>query len=277
MSLYDRSRTDWERPGYTVAEHTTSRPIDWRRVRYAVIHYTAAKRTGQTPDYIAAMQRAYVSSRGYSLGYSVVIDKAGVAWQVRGDDYMPAANVEVNRSSFAILLLTDGDEPASPIMVERTRRIIAAVRERAYQYVRIVGHGEVGATACPGAGIRDQIARGEFEPRQEDDMYEPITPTRVLDTRPTGRLARDSEIVVNAGRAGARAAHVNLTCVGSTGEGFFTAWASGARPNASVLNTWVPGQIVCNAVNVPLAPDGTFRVYTSAGENLLVDVMGYYV
>lgn len=108
-------------------------------------------------------------------------------------------------------------------------------------------------------------------------MYEPITPTRVLDTRPTGRLARDSEIVVNAGRAGARAAHVNLTCVGSIGEGFFTAWASGSRPDASVLNTWVPGQIVCNAANVPLAPDGTFRVYTSAGENLLVDVMGYYV
>lgn len=277
MSLFDRPRSDWERSGYRVSEHTTSRPIRWPRVRYCVLHYTAAERTGETPAYIAAMQRAYVTGRGYSLGYSVVIDKHGVAWQVRGDDYTPAANVEVNGESFAVLLLVDGADPASEVMAERARRVIAEVRSRAGRPVEVVGHRDVGSTACPGDGIYQQIKGGVFEPREEDDMFQPITPTRVLDTRPTGRLARDSETVVNVGRVGARAAHVNVTVVDSTGWGFLTAWAQGARPDASVLNTWLSGQTVCNAVTIPVASDGTFRLYTSAGEHVLVDVMGFYV
>ena len=105
--------------------------------------------------------------------------------------------------------------------------------------------------------------------------YTPITPKRVMDTRPN-RLDVGSITVVNTGRPGASTAHVNVTIVDSRDAGFVTAWDHAAMPNASVINTYAPGQTVANAFNIKLAGDGSFLLFTSSGENLIVDVMGYF-
>ncbi|MBV1869249.1 MAG: hypothetical protein KUG69_15305 [Marinosulfonomonas sp.] len=102
------------------------------------------------------------------------------------------------------------------------------------------------------------------------------TPARVLDTRGGPMPAAGSQLVVNTGHPGATAAVANITSVGATAPGqFLTAWASGPLPNSSVLNSGV-GDTIANSIIVPLAPDGTFRLYTHAPAHLLVDISGYF-
>lgn len=92
----------------------------------------------------------------------------------------------------------------------------------------------------------------------------------------TMRDAAGSEHVVNTGHVGASAVVANITSIGADRPGqFLTAWASGPRPDTSVLNSDV-GEIIANTIIVPVAPDGTFRLYTYAGAHLLVDISGYF-
>ena len=102
------------------------------------------------------------------------------------------------------------------------------------------------------------------------------TPDRVLNTRNGPMPVAGSTLTVNTGRPGATAAVANITSVAATGPGqFLTAWASGPRPDTSVLNSDV-GDVIANSIIVPLAPDGTFQLYTFASAHLLVDISGYF-
>lgn len=113
------------------------------------------------------------------------------------------------------------------------------------------------------------------EPEPVETMYQPVAPRRILDTR-AGKKPRPGEtLTLNAGRS-CKAVHANITVVDSSGPGWLAAWADGAMPNASILNTFARGQTVANAVNIPTTSSGEFRLHTSAGDNLIVDVLGYY-
>lgn len=102
------------------------------------------------------------------------------------------------------------------------------------------------------------------------------TPERVLNTRTGAKPAAGSQIVVDSGRPGASAVVANVTSIGAATSGqFVTAWASGPRPETSVLNSGV-GDVIANSIIVPVAPDGTFRLYTSSSAHLLVDISGYF-
>ena len=288
MSLYDIPITEWQESGYTISGNTNSRPLYWPRVLKVVIHYTAADKVDtNTADYLRAIQRSYVSGRGYSIGYSYAVDRDGVAWELRGTHHMPAATKNHNSNSIAILMLTNGQEPASDVMVERARDIIAEANRLAGRTLRIGGHRDYGATQCPGDGNYALIQSGAFKPvkaiintgaslspqdinTEEVDMRI-ITPKRVLDTR-GGRSLNDKEtIVVDAGAPGAKAVAVNLTVVDSKSGGHLTAWGAGDMPDVSNLN-YPGGLVCCNTSIVPLDADGKFRIYAYAGTHVIADV-----
>lgn len=160
-------RSSWQDPKQPVVG-PNSLP---QRVDKAVIHYTADDSIPKDiPRYLRDMQAAYVRSRGYSLGYNCAVDQAGNVYEIRGFDIRCAANREVNESSFAVLLLVDGDDAASPQAVASVQRVVAAVQAWCGRGVDVVGHGEVGATACPGVGLRKQIADGLFDPNIVGDV-----------------------------------------------------------------------------------------------------------
>jgi hypothetical protein len=109
------------------------------------------------------------------------------------------------------------------------------------------------------------------------ENFSAVNPNRVLDTRETGRLRAGKTITVSTGVSGITAAGVNITMVRTDGPGFVTAWASGNdRPTASVINADGPGRTIANYVVVPTASNGTFRLYTHVGTDIVVDVMGTY-
>ncbi len=120
--------------------------------------------------------------------------------------------------------------------------------------------------------------------------FRPLVPTRFVDTRtsvaPPGAIVGErsamSHTAVRIAGVGevepdATAAFVNLTAVGSVGEGYLTAYPSpcGTVPEASTLN--VPsGRDVAGAAIVPLGPDGSICVFASTRMHVLVDVQGRF-
>jgi hypothetical protein len=268
----DRSRADWEVAGYTVAQHTKSRPVRWRDVDMVVVHYTADKRAmADTAEYLRRMQKSYVDRRGYSLGYSVAVDQQGVSWEIRGTDHMPAANVGFNDRTWVILCLVDWQDACNPQMVDTIRQLVAWARGQAGRPIPIVGHRDIASTRCPGDGIYNQIKNGTFEPVPEDLTMRIINPpTRVYDSRKQGGAFKPGETRrVTVGRNGA--AFVNVTVVNASGDGFVTVWADGPMPDVSNVN-YETRQTICNTSWVPVNSDGTVNVYTFAGCDILVDV-----
>lgn len=102
------------------------------------------------------------------------------------------------------------------------------------------------------------------------------TPVRVLNTRSGPMPSAGAELLVNTGHPGASAVVANITSIAPMTPGqFVTAWPSGPRPDTSILNSDV-GEVVANSIVVPIAPDGTFRLYTYSSAHLLVDISGYF-
>lgn len=105
-----------------------------------------------------------------------------------------------------------------------------------------------------------------------------LGPTRVLDTRTGAKPAADAVLTVVTGLDGATAVGVNITLTETDGIGFATAWSGiGGRPATSVVNSSGPSENIANYVIVPVAADGSFRLYTSGAAHLIVDLMGYFV
>lgn len=269
--MCDRPREVWEEAGYTVGEHTNSKPVNWALVRQLVIHYTADKKANpDTAQYLRNMQRSYVNNRGYSLGYNVAVDQQGVSWEIRGTDYRPAANIEVNNTTFTILALVDWQNPCNPAMVDTIRRIVAWARQQAGQDLPVVGHRDVGSTRCPGDGIYNQIQANVFEPSEDVDMRIINPPVRAYDSRKQqGRYKAGETRRIHVGRN--NAVFVNLTAVDAQGWGFLTAWGDGPMPDVSNVNYNV-GMTIANSAWVPVAPDGCINVFSHAATDVLVDV-----
>ncbi len=113
--------------------------------------------------------------------------------------------------------------------------------------------------------------------------FAPVTPTRILDTRSTGKLGPNQMLsVAIAGNgptpnAGAGAVVLNVTVTGATASSYLTVWPDGeSRPLASDLNFTV-GQTIPNMVVVKLGSDGKIDLYNAAGStDVVIDVMGWY-
>lgn len=164
--LFTYARTLWQNPKQPV----TGPPIDWSQIDTVVIHYPGTPDSPEGDDvdryaaWLRAMQHNYVTQRGYSLGYSCSVSTVGESWSIRGADIRPAATKGHNDHTFAVLISVDGDRPASDPAITEVRRLVAQAEQRTGRTMLIRGHGEFSATACPGAGIRAQIAAGVFRP-----------------------------------------------------------------------------------------------------------------
>ena len=123
--------------------------------------------------------------------------------------------------------------------------------------------------------------------------YIPLSPTRVLDTRPGAQTidgvssgggtvsAGETRRLPVAGRAGtavdAVAVALNVTATEATAGTYVTAFPAGAgRPQASNLNV-PPGATIANLVVAKVGASGGIDLYNDRGSvHLVVDVVGYF-
>lgn len=187
---YTHTRADWVKVTEPVKGPA---PFPWDTADRIAIHYTAAlnlidgdpgENWAGIPAYLRAIHHDYLTSpeRGYSIGYGIAVDQRGETWQLRGVTWRNAANLNWNHRTLAILCLVDAADELRPPAVEAVRSIVAWFRRESpfAAGVKIVGHRDIGATACPGNGIYTQISHGVLEPlpdpppppddEEEDDM-----------------------------------------------------------------------------------------------------------
>jgi hypothetical protein len=237
-----------------------------------VIHYPGHDGVGDdTARDLANSQRYYATNRGYSLGYNAVVDRAGVLWQVRGIDYRNAANKGANNTSVSVQMRVNLDEPGSTAAVTRVRRFVADVERWCGHPLKVLGHRDVGATACPGDAIYNQITTGEFDPSADKDLTMKIVspPRRVYDSREDDNpLPAQTVRAIPVGQESG-AVFVNLTVTQQNASGYLTAWGAGAMPDVSNLNYGVKD--ICNTSWVPVV-DGHINVWSYSATHVLVDV-----
>jgi len=125
-------------------------------------------------------------------------------------------------------------------------------------------------------------------------VYVPITPCRVMDTRPapdnvgarsTRLTAQETHTISVLGANGlctvpldASSVAMNVTAVNPSDASFLTVFpADAARPLASSLN-WVTGQgATPNAVTSDVSADGKISFFNNAGNvDVIADIVGYF-
>lgn len=177
---YDFQRSDW------LAGMPFSGPaFDWSRITQVVIHYVGGGPNYRPPANNAQSIRNahafYLNRRGYSYGYNAEVVSSvghpqdGSSWEIRGDRFRCAANAGVNEISFAVHVRQRDNEPPSPKAVEAIRGLVAQVRAKSPNHVRIVGHNGSGGstrTSCPGTGLQHAVVSGLFEPVVVPDVPE---------------------------------------------------------------------------------------------------------
>lgn len=279
MSWVDKPRETWEEAGYRIADHTTSRPVDWSRVENIVIHYSGAKTINpDTAQKLRGSQRDYVNNRGYSLGYSVAVDQQGVSWEIRGTDFIPAANKNYNGVTWVIQVLVNWQDGCNPAMVDTVRNLVKFARSQIQRDVPVIGHRDIGSTRCPGDGVYTQIQNKVFEPRapqpqpgKDFEMKLINPPTRVYDSRKDSGGMFDSGETRRIQTGYRDAVFVNVTVVAAEADGFLTLWGDGARPDVSNVN-YRGDDTIANSAWVPVDPTGAIQVYCYGKCHVLIDV-----
>ena len=269
---YSHLRTDWENPAQTIGDNTNSGPFPWTTADLIAVHYTAANTIpDDTAAYLRAIQNDYVTNRGYSIGYGVAVTQTGETWQLRGVDWQNAANRNMNDRTFTILVLVDGAEPLTAAALDAVRSLVAWFRSVSpHASAEIVGHQEIGATACPGVGVQTQINNGELEPLPEgDDMRVLPTPIRVYDSREHEIMGPGEIRTIAVGDHAA--VFVNFTATETMNPGYLTAWATGPRPTASNVNWMTADETIANTAWVPVV-NGHIQLFNRSGSHIIVDL-----
>ena len=162
--------------------------------RYAVLHHTAGSNSytrEQAPGIVRAIQRWHITGNGWSdIGYNLLIDRYGTVYEgraggvTRGVVGAHAANH--NRGSVGVSVLGNFENARPPqVVVDVATEVLAwkyrlhNIDPRATSQVlvgdrwipRLVGHRDVGRTACPGRylaahlpAMRERIAQLAVQP-----------------------------------------------------------------------------------------------------------------
>jgi hypothetical protein len=153
--------TEWEDPKMPVKGPVPTKS----KITTIPAHYTAmAVVPDNTKVVLRSIQRDYTVNRHYSIGYNFAIDKAGAVWECRGVKIKCAANVKCNDFTMAVLCLVDGSQPMNAKMVKSFKELGAYLQDYFGRSLQVVGHRDIGATACPGDGIYAQVKAGKLTP-----------------------------------------------------------------------------------------------------------------
>ena len=118
--------------------------------------------------------------------------------------------------------------------------------------------------------------QGYFSPTGELGFESLVTPTRLLDTRHSGRPGPDGVVAVPM-PAGAEAVAVTLTVTGADRGGFLSAYpCGGAPPDVSNVN-FGSDEPVAGAAFVPVGDDGAICILTALADvDVIVDLTGTF-
>lgn len=104
------------------------------------------------------------------------------------------------------------------------------------------------------------------------DRFTPSSPSRLVDTRASGR----SSPVVVAAPAGATAVALNVTATNPSLPGYLTTFPCGGEMPVVANVNFRAGETVGGAAFVPVGADGTICVFSNAPTDVIVDLTGTF-
>ena len=114
------------------------------------------------------------------------------------------------------------------------------------------------------------------------DLYRPVAPSRLIDTRKTHSVGAGGTVQVpilgqnGLPSSGLRTVTVDVTATLARSAGYLTVYPCGQpQPLASNLNPYV-GSDVANLVTVPVGANGDICIYALRDTDVVVDVTGWY-
>ncbi|MCU1392387.1 MAG: hypothetical protein JWM34_815 [Ilumatobacteraceae bacterium] len=222
-----------------------------------------------------------------------IVDVAIAGIALAGGATVPATAAAVAINLTVTDTVADGFVQAIPFLrttygTSSTLNVPAAGTTRAnFAIVPIGVDGKISVYDVPGGNVIVDVL-GYFDPAAgpvTGGRFVAIDPVRALDTRtaalvPTGWVAHvpsNESVVVPVTAAvvgGASALVLNVTSTQAQSPGFLRAQPTGSVPSSSTVN-YVAGVDASNSVIVPVGPDGTVSIYTSAASHIVVDITGY--
>ncbi len=138
-------------------------------LRRAIVHHTVSTNAyspGQVPSLLRSIQAYHQDARGWDdIGYNFVIDRFGTLWQGRAGDMRTAvigAHASNNNwGSVGVAFLGDATGSVTSAALTSYGRLIGwklflgGVRPSS---TNVVGHRDVGQTACPGNALYNRLA-----------------------------------------------------------------------------------------------------------------------
>lgn len=248
----------------------------------------------QMVSYLRNMQRDYVNSRGYSLGYSVIASQSGSLWAARGIEgypgvrvYNPASNPgdkvdgNFNHVSRSIQIAVGGNNAASPAAVKAVNGLIATRPDW-----DVIVHSDVDYTDCAGEGITAQVRSGvighqETPPvENEDDDMTMIDQYRAVDTRvwPGVPLPGNESHRLNVGEgvpAAARSVIATVTVTEPDGNGHVTVAQPGGELGVTSSLNFAAGQTIANTTFLPVVNGQLDLKIVNASSHLVIDILGF--
>lgn len=132
-----------------------------------VIHHSVTA-TGKSREDVYAILRqidAYHREEKYGgIGYNACVDYAGRIYQARGLKYQGAHVVDNNARNYGICYIGDGRDRVPAAAIAGLRKAVGICQDRAGHKLRILGHQELWATACPGDNLMRILHDGDLRP-----------------------------------------------------------------------------------------------------------------
>lgn len=149
------------------ADWTTSKPagtvaLSASKVTHIAIHYpgsSGALAGKSTPPLLRGWRDYHVRGRGWSdIAYNEAVDQRGEVWVLRG--HVADGSVKnMGGKVYSILAVIGNSEAPSAAML-RTIRERADMAKVRYPKAKIVGHGQLVSTSCPGKALQAWINNG---------------------------------------------------------------------------------------------------------------------
>lgn len=162
------TRKDWgararrHEPGRLVPDEVDGVALHWPAMGKVLTGIPAVMAS------LRSWQDYHMDTHGWSdIAYQEAVDQWGNFYALRGLRNRSAANgnTTTNGTYGAILLVLAAGEHPSPQMIETVRRRIARHRLLFLNSTKIVGHGDLKSTTCPGPIVQAMIDDGRFDPK----------------------------------------------------------------------------------------------------------------
>jgi nucleoid-associated protein YgaU len=135
-------------------------------VRTSVVIHHSVTSEGKTQAQVEAILRKIDDQHrknGWGgIGYNLAVDYDGRIYEARGIDILGAHATGMNTKGYGICYIGDGRKGITPKAVKGIEAAIVMLQNHSAKKLKVVGHRDVGSTACPGDKIYVLITGGKF-------------------------------------------------------------------------------------------------------------------